>query len=75
MVTMPGLSERMERIKLSQSKVSLSEVQIIKLSPGLSRHQEKLELSTHTEATRKCEGRCEALSQDNSLKLDDSLEG
>lgn len=38
-VAMPSLSDRMRRKKLSENKVSLSEVQTIKLSPRLSRDQ------------------------------------
>lgn len=38
-VAMPSLSDRMRRKKLSENKVSLSEVQTIKLSPRLSRYQ------------------------------------
>lgn len=38
-VAMPSLSDRMRRKKLSENKVSMSEVQTIKLSPRLSRDQ------------------------------------
>lgn len=67
---------QMERRKLSQNKLSLSEVQTIQLPPGLSWYQVSNQrkngswnFSTNTKDTRKYEGRCKALSQDNSLNL------